>query len=108
MSWLLPPSVWTLRGRTTPWSDRPTWPGKWRRSRTSRTLYDRLKTNGVRIKGIGDHGISLGVYLLDPDDNEIAVYYELPRYQWEPHPEKGLFGCEFPRRLEEPVGVADD
>ena len=71
-------------------------------------LYDRLEANGVRIKGIGDHGISLGVYLLDPDDNEIEVYYELPRSQWEPHPEKGLFGGEFPRRLEEPVGVADD
>ena len=40
--------------------------------------------------------------LLDPDDNEIEVYYELPRSQWEPHPEKGLFGGEFQRRLEEP------
>ena len=38
-------------------------------------LYDRLKENDVRIRNIGDHGISLGislgVYLLDPDDNEI-------------------------------------
>ena len=52
-------------------------------------LYDRLKENDVRIRNIGDHGISLGVYLLDPDDNEIEVYYELPRSQWESHSEKG-------------------
>ena len=71
-------------------------------------LYDRLKENDVRIRNIGDHGISLGVYLLDPDDNEIEVYYELPRSQWESHSEKGLFGGSFPRQLETPAGVAGD
>ena len=71
-------------------------------------LYLRLKENDVRIQIVRDHGISLGVYLLDPDDNEIEVYYELPKSQWESHPEKGLFGGEFPRTLEEPLNVAGD
>ena len=71
-------------------------------------LHARLKDNDVRIVRIGDHGVSLGVYLLDPDDNEIEVYYELPKDQWERHPEKGLFGNNFPRQLEEPVAAADD
>jgi catechol 2,3-dioxygenase len=71
-------------------------------------LYDRLKENDVRIVRMGDHGVSMGVYLLDPDDNEIEVYFELPKEQWERHPEKGLFGNQFPRQLEEPVAVADD
>ena len=71
-------------------------------------LYDRMKENDVRILRIGDHGVSLGVYLLDPDDNEIEVYYEMPRSQWERHPDKGLFGGNFPRQLEETANVADD
>ncbi len=71
-------------------------------------LYNRLRENDVRILRFGDHGVSMGVYLLDPDDNEIEVYYELPSSQWERHPEKGLFGGNFPRQLEEPAGVADD
>ena len=71
-------------------------------------LYLRLKENDARILRIGNHGISLGVYLLDPDDNEIEGYYELPKSEWKSHPEKGLFGGEFPRTLEEPLTVADD
>ena len=71
-------------------------------------LYDRMVENNVRIQRIGDHGISLGVYLLDPDDNEIEVYYEMPKAEWERHPEKGLFGNQFPRRLEERAPVAGD
>ncbi len=71
-------------------------------------LYSRLKENDVRILRIGDHGISMGVYLLDPDDNEIEVYYELPKSQWQWHADKGLFGGQFPRTLEEPLNVADD
>ena len=71
-------------------------------------LYLRLKENDGRIQIVRDHGISLGVYLLDPDDNEIEVYYELPKSQWKSHPEKGLFGGEFPRTLEEPLNVAGD
>ncbi len=71
-------------------------------------LYNRLKENGVRIVRLGDHGVSMGVYLLDPDDNEIEVYYELPKAQWERHPEKGLFGNRFPRQLEESAALAGD
>ena len=71
-------------------------------------LYDRLIENDVRIVRMGDHGISMGVYLLDQDDNEIEVYYELPKEQWTRHPEGGLFGHQFPRQLEEPVAAADD
>ena len=71
-------------------------------------LYLRLKENDARILRIGNHGISLGVYLLDPDDNEIEVYYELPKSQWQWPADKGLFGGEFPRTLEEPLNVAGD
>ena len=36
----------------------------------------------ANIVGYGDHGHSFGVYLTDPDGNEIEVFYELPREQW--------------------------
>ena len=71
-------------------------------------LYTRLKENDVKIRHIGNHGISLGVYLSDPDDNEIEVYYELPKSEWEWPEDKGLFGGNFPRTLEEPLSVGGD
>ncbi len=71
-------------------------------------LYTRMKENNVRIQRVSDHGVSLGVYLLDPDDNEIEVYYELPSTQWEDKVGNGLFSGTFGRQLEEPAGVADD
>ncbi len=45
-------------------------------------LYQRLKDKGVPIKRVADHGISIGIYLADPDGNGIEVSYELPREQW--------------------------
>ena len=61
-------------------------------------LYSKLQREDIRIAGIGDHGISVGVYLFDPDGNEIEVFYELPRDQW---PEGNVFGGKFPRSLED-------
>ena len=57
-------------------------------------LYAELKEKEVRIGGIGDHGVSLGVYFFDPDGNEIEAFYEMPRDQW---PSDGnIFAGSFP------------
>lgn len=57
-------------------------------------LHKHLRDSNVNIAGIGDHGISIGLYLFDPDGNEIEVFYELPKDQW---PEEGfLFSGKFP------------
>ena len=59
-------------------------------------LFQRLKEKGVTVEGASDHGISLGLYIHDPDGNGIEVYYELPRSKW--HRKEGLFsGDERPR-----------
>ena len=71
-------------------------------------LYFRLKENDVRIIRIGDHGVSLGVYILDPDDNEIEVYHELPKSDWKSPEGKGLFGGNFPKQLNEVANVTGD
>ena len=39
-------------------------------------------TEGQPIDHIADHGISLGIYLRDPDGNGVEVYYEMPRAEW--------------------------
>ena len=63
-----------------------------------KSLYAEMKSKSVDIRGIGDHGISLGVYFFDPDGNEIEAYYEMPKDQW---PANGdLFEGEFPGKLE--------
>ena len=64
-----------------------------------RELYQHMKDENVNIGGIGDHGISIGVYFFDPDGNQIEVFYELPKSEW---PEDGdLFSGDFPLPLEE-------
>jgi catechol 2,3-dioxygenase len=64
-----------------------------------KAFYGRLKEKGVAIKGIGDHGVALGIYIQDPDGNGNEVYYELPRSQW---PKEGpLFKGTFPMSLED-------
>ena len=61
-------------------------------------LYAHMKAKKVNIGGIGDHGISLGVYLFDPDGNEIEVYYEMSEENWPQ--DSDLFAGEFPGKLE--------
>jgi catechol 2,3-dioxygenase len=59
-------------------------------------LYQRLKDKNAPIDRVSDHGISIGIYLHDPDGNGIEVSYELPRSQW-PRQDK-LFSSEDVRR----------
>jgi catechol 2,3-dioxygenase len=46
-----------------------------------KALYARLKAARTPM-AVADHGISLGIYLNDPDGNGVEVYYELPRAEW--------------------------
>lgn len=71
-----------------------------------KALYEHMKAKDVNIGGIGDHGVSLGVYLFDPDGNEIEVYHELPRDEWEVGDDGDLFRAEYPGKLEEREAVA--
>jgi len=49
--------------------------------------YMTLREAGVTIVGTGDHGVSKGIYILDPDGIQIEITYEVPRDQW---PTEGL------------------
>ena len=45
-------------------------------------IYLRLKEKDVEIVRVGDHGVSIGIYIQDPDGNGVEVGYELPRSEW--------------------------
>ena len=45
-------------------------------------FYHRIKAKGIKPEHISDHGISLGIYLRDPDGNGVEVFYEMPRAEW--------------------------
>ena len=67
-------------------------------------LYQDLGKKGVKIGGIEDHGISIGVYFFDPEGNEMEAYYELPSENW---PADGdLFEGKFPHSLEDEPAVS--
>jgi catechol 2,3-dioxygenase len=45
-------------------------------------FYRTIKAKEQPIERIVDHGISLGIYLRDPDGNGVEVFYEMPRAEW--------------------------
>lgn len=42
----------------------------------------RLLTHGVQLHGASDHGVSIALYLADPDQNGIELYWDRPREEW--------------------------
>jgi catechol 2,3-dioxygenase len=42
----------------------------------------RLLAHGIRIDGASDHGVSVAIYLRDPDGNGLELYWDRPREEW--------------------------
>jgi catechol 2,3-dioxygenase len=42
----------------------------------------RLVSAGVQLDGASDHGVSEALYLRDPDQNGVELYWDRPRKQW--------------------------
>jgi catechol 2,3-dioxygenase len=47
-----------------------------------RTAHGLLAERGL-LKGSADHGVSRSLYTADPDGNEIELYCDAPREEWE-------------------------
>jgi catechol 2,3-dioxygenase len=45
-------------------------------------VLQRLIDAGSRIDGASDHGVSEAIYLRDPDNNGIELYWDRPREEW--------------------------
>lgn len=42
----------------------------------------RLMDAGIRLDGASDHGVSHALYLRDPDQNGVELYWDLPESEW--------------------------
>ena len=42
----------------------------------------RVTDAGIRLEGASDHGVSEALYLRDPDDNGVELYWDRPPEQW--------------------------
>ena len=47
----------------------------------------RLLDAGVPLRGASDHGVSIAVYLNDPDENGLELTWDRPRDEWPRTPE---------------------
>jgi catechol 2,3-dioxygenase len=57
-----------------------------------------LMAVGIELDGASDHGVSEALYLRDPDQNGVELYWDKPREIW---PQDAQGGLEmFTRRLD--------
>ncbi len=45
-------------------------------------IYDRLRKANYPFTGFADHGVSEALYLNDPDENGVELYWDKPKDQW--------------------------
>ena len=68
---------------------------------TRRALADALRRvidAEIPLDGASDHGVSEALYLRDPDDNGVELYWDRPQEAWPRTPQGGL--AMFTRRLD--------
>jgi catechol 2,3-dioxygenase len=58
----------------------------------------RLDAAGIALDGAADHGVSEALYLRDPDENGVELYWDRPEAEWPRDTEGGL--AMFNRRLD--------
>ncbi|MBV9754489.1 MAG: VOC family protein, partial [Hyphomicrobiales bacterium] len=58
----------------------------------------RLIAAGIPLDGASDHGVSEALYLRDPDDNGVELYWDRPEDKWPKTPQGEL--QMFTRRLD--------
>jgi catechol 2,3-dioxygenase len=60
----------------------------------------RLIAQGVPLEGAADHGVSEALYLRDPDDNGLELYWDRPEEAWPRDARGGLAMFTRPLDLE--------
>jgi catechol 2,3-dioxygenase len=58
----------------------------------------RLIDAGIPLDGASDHGVSEALYLRDPDDNGVELYWDRPQAQWPRSADGGI--AMYTRRLD--------
>jgi catechol 2,3-dioxygenase len=50
----------------------------------------RVMNAGIDLEGASDHGVSEAIYLRDPDENGVELYWDRPRAEWPLKPDGSL------------------
>jgi catechol 2,3-dioxygenase len=50
----------------------------------------RLESANIPLEGASDHGVSEALYLRDPDNNGVELYWDRPQDEWPRTPDGGL------------------
>jgi catechol 2,3-dioxygenase len=50
----------------------------------------RLQKAGIPLEGASDHGVSEALYLRDPDNNGVELYWDRPQEEWPRTPDGRL------------------
>ena len=58
----------------------------------------RVMSAGIPLDGASDHGVSEALYLRDPDENGVELYWDRPKEQWPRNADGSL--AMFTRRLD--------
>ena len=58
----------------------------------------RVMDAGIPLDGASDHGVSEALYLRDPDENGVELYWDRPKEQWPRKPDGSL--AMFTHRLD--------
>ena len=61
----------------------------------------RLSAAGIALDGAADHGVSHALYLRDPDDNGVELYWDCPPEQWPRSGDGGLTMISEPLDLDD-------
>ncbi|MEO2058607.1 MAG: VOC family protein [Mesonia sp.] len=71
------------------------------------TIYKRLHLHSDLRIGASDHGVSQAIYIRDPDDNGVELYWDRPQEEWPKTSEGELAMFTKPLRLKELLELAD-
>ncbi len=66
----------------------------------------RLRDAAWPLDGASDHGVSEALYLRDPDDNGVELYWDRPREEWPRNPDGTLAMITRPLALDDLVTQA--
>jgi len=67
-------------------------------------VLERLRNARYPLTGASDHGVSEALYLNDPDNNGVELYWDRPRELWKYHPDGSIFMVTEPLDLRDLLG----
>ena len=68
----------------------------------------RLRKAGIPLEGASDHGVSEALYLRDPDDNGVELYWDRPQDEWPRTADGGLAMFTRPLDLDALAAAAEE